>query len=171
MPDIEIRRRRFTISGGGCRGAVPMLREITRVDVHVHVRALTTIGSGLGAVQIAADQFGEPVRGAFRCRPRIRGSIGCRGRHRQIRQGREQHFAGEGIEIPTHHHPTIERRRDPQLIEIDILGGRDLIRFEQPLQRRDHVPHLRRRRLHPRCRSQQQIDTARECLLRHAFRW
>ncbi len=155
VPDIEIRQRLFTISSGGCCGAVSMLSEIMGVDVHVHVWTLPTIGAGLGAVQIAADQFGEPVRGPFRRRPRIRGSVRCWGGHRQIRQRRQQHFTGEGIEITTHHHPTIQRRRDPQLIEIHILGRRNLIRFEQPLQRRDHVPHLRRRRLHPR-RSRQQ---------------
>ena len=38
-----------------------MLSEIMGVDVHVHVWTLPTIGAGLGAVQIAADQFGEPV--------------------------------------------------------------------------------------------------------------
>ena len=108
-----------------------MLREITRVDVHVHVRALATIGTGFRAVQITADQFGEPVRRALRCRPSIRGSIGCRGGHRQIRQRRQQHFAGEGVEIPAHHHPTIQRRRDPQLVPIHIFGGWNLIGLER----------------------------------------
>ena len=153
VPDIEIRRRLFTI--GGCGGAVPMLSQITSIDVHIHVWTLTTIGTSLRAVQITPDQFREPIRGPLRRRPRIRRPIRCRGRHRQIRQRRQQHFTGQGIEITTHHHPTIQCRRDPQLIEIDILGGRNLIRLEQPLQRRDHVPHLRRRRLHTR-RSRQQ---------------
>src|ERR1700704_3341209 len=37
VPDIEIRQRLFTISSGGCCGAVSMLSEIMGVDVHVHV--------------------------------------------------------------------------------------------------------------------------------------
>jgi hypothetical protein len=93
---VKIRHRLFTIRR--C-GAVPVLGQIPSVDVHVHVRTLPTIGTGFRAVQIPADQFREPVRRALRCRPSIRASIGCWGWHRQIRQRRQQHFTGQGIEI------------------------------------------------------------------------
>ncbi len=170
VPDVEIRHSHSTTRSSGCGCAVPMLSEVAGVDVHVHVRTLTTIRTGLRAVQIAADQFGEPIRGPLRRRPRIRRSIRCRGGHRQIRQRRKQHFTGESIEIAAHHHPTIQRRRDPQLVPIHILGGRNLIGLEHSLQGRDNTPHLRGRRLHTRRSSQQQIDTARQRLLRHPLR-
>ena len=47
VPDVEIRHSRSTIRSSGCCGAVPMLREIAGVDVHVHVRPLATVGAGL----------------------------------------------------------------------------------------------------------------------------
>ena len=69
--DVEIRHSRSTFRSSGCCGAVPMLREIAGVDVHVHVRPLATVGAGLRAVQVTPDQFGEPVRGPLRRRPGI----------------------------------------------------------------------------------------------------
>ncbi|KPH18808.1 hypothetical protein AN948_15080 [Rhodococcus sp. ADH] len=135
VPDIKIGQVQRVVITRIRRlcGTIPMLRQIPSIDVNVHMRTLPTIGTGLSAIEIPADQFREPVRRPFRRRPRIRRPIRCRGRHRQIRQRRQQHFTGEGIEIPTHHHPTVQRRRDPQLIPIHILGGRNLIRFENAL--------------------------------------
>ena len=115
---IEIRR---DIAAHG--GAFPMLSKVFRSDVHVHMRTLATVNTGHGIVEIPANQFREGIGSALGSRPLIRGSVRGRFRHRQPRESRQQHFTSECIEITLDRHPTVERRSNPQDIEVIALPG------------------------------------------------
>ncbi len=145
--------------------------EVGGFHMQRQVGPLAALDRGVAGVEVAAQDFGERVR-SLPCRGAFFGGVVDRiPRFGQRGQCRQEHLAGDGVEVTFDRDAAVEGFRGVEFVAFGVFAGWEFVGFEDPLEPGDAGADGRGGRSGTGCGVQQHFPARTKRFVRHATRW